>query len=85
MNSPNDFLGVTVRTIDELENIFSFENFDKALTLKARRNRAIVRQDYPNFGKSNYLIDKLLEKKQNHIVYFCYNLYGVGGNSSDCN
>lgn len=79
MNSPNDFLGVTVRTIDELENIFSFENFDKALTLKARRNRSIVRQDYPNFGKSNYLIDKLLEKKQNHIVYFCYNLYGVGG------
>lgn len=79
MNSPNDFLGITVRTIDELEAVFSSNELDKKIKLMAKNNRAIVRQDYTNYGKTNHIIDKLLEEKQNHIVYFCYNLYGVGG------
>lgn len=79
LNTPNDFLGLTLRTIKDLEIALSSASFDKLLKREAKINRASVRREYPFYGKTNNFLDKLVEKRQSHIVYFCYNLYGVGG------
>jgi len=79
MNSPNDFLGITIRTMKELEEVFRNDGFKKRIKEVADNSKIAVEIDYPNYGSSSSVIDTLLDRRQQHIVYFCYNLYGVGG------
>ncbi|BBR22599.1 TPA: glycosyltransferase [Kluyvera ascorbata] len=79
MSSPYDFLGVTVRTVKEIENYLSKENSYEKLNALAAVNYTKVKNDYEGFSKTNKFVDLLIEKKQKNIIFFCYNAYGVGG------
>lgn len=79
LKSPYDFLGITVEDIPELNFLFEEENINKKLKINADNNFSAVKKDYKNYLKTNRIIDSKLSKKQKHIVYFCYNVYGIGG------
>lgn len=79
LSSPYDFLGVTVRTIKEMEDYLSDQRSYQNLKRTAKLNYFKIKYDYENFNKTNVLLDSIVEEKQKNIVFFCYNIYGVGG------
>lgn len=79
LSSPYDFLGVTVRTVKELEKYFSLPSSYENINRIAKKNYLKVRNDYEGFNKTNSLVDSLIENKQRNIIFFCYNAFGVGG------
>lgn len=79
LDSPYDFNGTVVRKISDLESLFSQKNIRDILKKSAISNHRKVLLDYENYKNTNAILDDIVRKKQEHIVYFCYNLYGVGG------
>lgn len=79
LSSPYDFLGVTVRTVKEMENYFSVPGSYENINRIAKKNYLKVRNDYEGFNKTNSFVDSLIENKQRNIIFFCYNAFGVGG------
>ncbi|MDL4912840.1 MAG: CDP-glycerol glycerophosphotransferase family protein [Enterobacterales bacterium endosymbiont of Blomia tropicalis] len=79
LSSPYEFKGIVVRTVFELEQLLEDSNLKITFKRLAKKNNALIRQDYINFGKTNNIIDNALSQKNKHIVYFCFNIYGVGG------
>lgn len=79
LKSPCEFLGLIVKSVHELGLTLENKNINSLLKRNATKNIQVVRNDYPNFKKTNSILDSQLKLKQKHIVYFCYNLYGVGG------
>lgn len=79
LKSPYEFNGSVVRTIDELEDLFSDKSIDFKIKHRARKDFLKVIRDYENFNKTNKFLDNVIADKQQHIVYCCYNIYGVGG------
>lgn len=79
LSSPYEFSGTTIRSINELEYLFNNIDLDKLLKKSSKINNAKIREDYENFGKSNSRLDQEISSRTKHIVYFCYNIYGIGG------
>lgn len=79
LNSPCDFLGITVNSISGLEKILNRKKIRSSLKSEATKNFKIVRHDYENFNKTNTILDNQLKDRQKKITYFCYNAYGIGG------
>ncbi|HFF8548658.1 TPA: glycosyltransferase [Kluyvera cryocrescens] len=79
LSSPYDFLGVTVRTVKEMERFFIGEHSYKNMKRMAQENYLKVKNDYEGFGKTNKYVDSLIDSPQRNIIFFCYNAYGVGG------
>lgn len=77
--SPYNFLGMVFRTIEEFGAFLRKKDVDKMITQKNLNHYQTIVNDYENYNKTDKLIDRLISEKQKHIVYFCYNAYGVGG------
>ena len=74
LKSPCEFLGLIVKSVHELGLTLENKNINSLLKRNATKNIQVVRNDYPNFKKTNSILDSQLKLKQKHIVYFCYNL-----------
>lgn len=79
LNSPCDFLGITVSNLTELEKVLERKKIKAALKGQVTNNFKTVRLDYENYKKTNEILDLQFEHKQKSITYFCYNAYGIGG------
>jgi len=79
LKSPYDFKGKVVCGLTELESFLSSKNILSSLKSAATKNYISLKKDYVNYGKTNYLLDEVISERQKHLVYFCYNIYGVGG------